>query len=177
VTNNDKRIIWQGEHLDLVMRGDWEFVERKNLRGIVCIVPLTDDGQIVLVEQFRPPVDSRVIELPAGLVGDLPGQEAEALETAAHRELQEETGYDAGRMELLFDGVPSAGLCDEHITFFLATKLTKTGPGGGDHNEDITVHETPLDGLLDYLDARTQTGVKVDAKIFSPLYVIAKRFA
>ena len=176
MTDNDKRIIWRGSHLDLVMRGSWEFVERKNLRGIVCIVALTDDGKIVLVEQYRPPVSSRVIELPAGLVGDLPGQESEALEAAARRELIEETGYDAGRMERLFDGVPSAGLCDEHITFFLATELAKVGPGGGDHNEDITVHETPLDGLLDYLDSRVRTGVKVDAKIFSPLYVIAKRF-
>jgi ADP-ribose pyrophosphatase len=176
MTDDDKRIMWRGSHLDLVMRGSWEFVERKNLRGIVCIVALTDDGKIVLVEQYRPPVSSRVIELPAGLVGDLPGQEAEALEAAARRELIEETGYDAGRMEQVFDGVPSAGLCDEHITFFLATELAKVGPGGGDHNEDITVHETPLDGLLDYLDARVRSGVKVDAKIFSPLYVIAKRF-
>jgi ADP-ribose pyrophosphatase len=176
VTNNDKRIMWRGSHLDLVMRGSWEFVQRKNITGIVCIVAMTDDGKIVLVEQYRPPVSSRVIELPAGLVGDLPGQEAEPLEAAARRELVEETGYDAGRMELLFDGVPSAGLCDEHITFFLATELTKVGPGGGDRNEDITVHEAPLDCLLDYLDARVRGGVKVDAKIFSPLYVIAKRF-
>ena len=176
VTNNDKRIMWRGSHLDLVMRGSWEFVRRKNITGIVCIVALTDDGKIVLVEQYRPPVASRVIELPAGLVGDLPGQEAEPLEAAARRELVEETGYDAGRMELLFDGVPSAGLCDEHITFFLATELTKVGPGGGDRNEDITVLEAPLEGLLDYLDARVRGGVKVDAKIFSPLYVIAKRF-
>jgi len=176
VTNNDKRIMWRGSHLDLVMRGSWEFVQRKNITGIVCIVAMTDDGKIVLVEQYRPPVLSRVIELPAGLVGDLPGQEAEPLEAAARRELVEETGYDAGRMELLFDGVPSAGLCDEHITFFLATELTKVGPGGGDRNEDITVLEAPLEGLLDYLDARVRGGVKVDAKIFSPLYVIAKRF-
>jgi ADP-ribose pyrophosphatase len=176
VTNDDKRIIWRGSHLDLVMRGSWEFVQRKNITGIVCIVALTDDGKIVLVEQYRPPVASRVIELPAGLVGDLSGQEAEPLEAAARRELTEETGYDAGRMELLFDGVPSAGLCDEHITFFLATELTKVGPGGGDRNEDITVHEAPLDDLLDYLDDRAETGVKVDVKIFSPLYVIAKRF-
>jgi ADP-ribose pyrophosphatase len=175
VPDNDKRIIWQGSHLDLVMRGNWEFVERKNLRGIVCIVALTDDGKIVLVEQYRPPVASRVIELPAGLVGDLPGQEAEPLEAAARRELIEETGYDAGRIEQVFDGVPSAGLCDEHITFFLATGLAKVGPGGGDHHEDIAVHEAPLDGLLDYLDARARTGVKVDVKIFSPLYVIERK--
>jgi ADP-ribose pyrophosphatase len=174
VTDDDKRIIWQGSHLDLVMRGNWEFVQRKNITGIVCVVALTDDGKIVLVEQYRPPVASRVIELPAGLVGDLPGQEAEPLEAAARRELAEETGYDAGRMELLFDGVPSAGLCDEHITFFLATELTKVGPGGGDRNEDITVHEAPLDDLLDYLDDRVRTGVKVDVKIFSPLYIIEK---
>ena len=176
VTNDDKRIMWRGSHLDLVMRGSWEFVQRKNITGIVCIVAMTDDGKIVLVEQYRPPVLSRVIELPAGLVGDLPGQEAEPLEAAARRELVEETGYDAGRMELLFDGVPSAGLCDEHITFFLATELTKVEPGGGDRNEDITVLEAPLEGLLDYLDARVRGGVKVDAKIFSPLYVIANRF-
>ena len=174
VTNDDKRIMWQGSHLDLVMRGHWEFVQRKNITGIVCIVALTDDGKIVLVEQYRPPVAGRVIELPAGLVGDGPGREAEPLESAARRELIEETGYDAGRIEQVFDGVPSAGLCDEHITFFLATELTKVGPGGGDHNEDITVLEAPLDGLLDYLDARVRTGVKVDAKIFSPLYVIEK---
>jgi ADP-ribose pyrophosphatase len=173
--NYDTRTMWRGKHLDMVMRGSWEFVQRKNLTGIVCIVAITDDGKIVLVEQFRPPVDSPVVELPAGLVGDLPGMESEPLETAARRELIEETGYDAARMEPLFDGVPSAGLCDEHITFFLASGLTKVGPGGGDHSEDIIVHETPLDNLLEFLQQRVRLGAKIDAKIFSPLYVLARR--
>lgn len=172
MTDDETRVIWEGKHLDLVMRGTWEFVKRKNLTGIVCMVAITDDERIVLVEQYRPPVGSRVIELPAGLVGDLPGQESEPLEAAARRELIEETGYDAGKLEMLFDGVPSAGLCDEHISFFLATGLTKVGPGGGDHHEDIEVHEVPLAGLTDYLDERIGEGVKVDAKIFSPLYLL-----
>jgi len=177
VTDDGTRVIWEGKHLDLVMRGTWEFVKRKNMTGIVCIAAITDDERIVLVEQVRPPVASRVIELPAGLVGDIPGQESEALETAARRELIEETGYDAEKMELLFDGVPSAGLCDEHITFFLATGLKKVSPGGGDHSEDIEVHEVPLAGLMEYLDGRIRDGVKIDAKIFSPLYLLDRRAA
>jgi len=166
-----KRTLWEGRYLNLVMRGSWEYVERRNITGIVCLVAVTDDRKLVLVEQYRPPVGKRVIELPAGLVGDVPGAEAEALETAARRELLEETGYRAGRLERLFDGAPSAGLCDEHITFFLATGLEKVGAGGGDDSEDIAVHEVPLAGLLDWLRARQAGGAIVDAKIFSPLYV------
>ena len=169
--NEDKRVLWEGKYLKLVMRGHWEYVERRNVTGIVCIVALTDDGKLLLVEQYRPPVAARVVELPAGLVGDVPGEEGEALEAAARRELLEETGYRAARMERLFDGAPSAGLCDEHITFFLATGLEKVGDGGGDDSEDIAVREVPLGGLLEYLRGRQAAGAIVDAKIFSPLYV------
>ena len=171
------RTVWQGGYLRVLKRGHWEYVQRTNVTGIVCIVAITDDGKLVLVEQFRPPVAARVVELPAGLVGDVPGEEDEALETAARRELLEETGYKAATMELLFEGAPSAGLSDEQITFFLATGLRKVGPGGGDASEDITLHEVPLTELPAFLEARRGQGATVDAKIFSPLYLVAHRQA
>jgi ADP-ribose pyrophosphatase len=176
VTNRtDKRTVWEGRHLKVLVRGHWEFIERRNVTGIVCIVAVTDDRKLVLVEQYRPPVDARVVELPAGLVGDVPGQAHEPLEAAARRELLEETGYEAQRLEVLFEGAPSAGLSNEHITFFLATGLRKVASGGGDESEDIAVHEVPLEDLLSFLQRRGDAGAVVDAKILSPLYVYRHR--
>ena len=79
--------------------------------------------QLVLVEQYRPPLDAHIIELCAGLAGDVPGKEDEPLEDAARRELLEECGYDAEHLEFLTEGPPAQGLCDEFLTFFKATGL------------------------------------------------------
>ena len=171
----DRQIIWQGKYLRLVVRGTWECGERGNLTGIVAIVAVTDDRKLVLVEQYRIPVGRNVIELPAGLVGDVPGQADEPLEAAVRRELLEETGYQAAHVERLFEGAPSAGLSNEAITFYLATGLTKVAAGGGDQTEDITVHEVPLEGLAEWLFARQKQGATIDAKIFSPLYIYEHR--
>ena len=76
---------------NMVETRDWESVERVNCSGIVGMVPLTDDGDVILIKQFRPPVNGYVIELPAGLC-DI----GETLEDAARRELIEETGYARG---------------------------------------------------------------------------------
>jgi ADP-ribose pyrophosphatase len=174
--SNDKRTIWQGKYLRLVVRKTWEYVERTNITGIVAIVAVTDDRKLVLVEQYRIPVGKNVIELPAGLVGDVPGEADEPLEVAVRRELLEETGYQAAHVEPLFGGAPSAGLSNESITFFLATGLTKVAPGGGDETEDITIHEVPLDAVAEWLFARQRAGATLDAKIFSPLYVYEHRY-
>ncbi|MEM7699899.1 MAG: NUDIX hydrolase, partial [Verrucomicrobiota bacterium] len=82
-----------GRFIDLcrTARG-WEYATRSNAKGCVAILAETDDKRVVLVEQFRPPVGKRVIELPAGLAGDIPLQEEEPLVVAAKRELKEETG-------------------------------------------------------------------------------------
>ena len=90
--------------------------------------------------------------------------------TAAHRELLEETGYQAGAMTRVFHGAASAGMCAEQITFFLATGLEKVGPGGGDESEDIIVHEVHRDELLDWLDSKIADGLVIDVKIYSALY-------
>jgi len=167
---DDRKVAWEGKYIRAVVRGKWEYAERKNITGIVGMIPITGEGHIVLVEQFRPALDARVVELPAGLVGDIPGEEDEAMANAAQRELIEETGYRAGSMKRVFHGAASAGMCAEQITFFLATDLEKVGPGGGDASEDIIVHEVPRDELIDWLDRKAAAGLIIDVKIYSALY-------
>src|SRR5436305_7986631 len=104
MSESQDRVIAEGKHIRLVARGKWEFAERKKVSGIVGIVAVTDDRKLILVEQFRAPVNARVIEIPAGLAGDIEGSEDEALEIAAKRELSEETGYEAKTMNRLTEG-------------------------------------------------------------------------
>ena len=125
------KIVWQGEYLQAILRDGYECIERRNVTGIVGLVAVTEDGKLVLVEQFRPAVRARVIELPAGLAGDAAGGENESLETAARREFLEETGYEAREFVCVAEGAASAGLSSELIHLFLARGLTKVGAGGG----------------------------------------------
>ena len=162
--------LYAGRHLTLARRGHWEFATRNGATGVVGIVAVTDDERLLLVEQFRPPVMRQVIELPAGLAGDIAGEESESLELAARRELFEETGYEAQDCQLIFEGPSSAGLTDEMITIFLMTGLTKVGGGGGDASESIVVHEAPLTSLLAWLRERQKGGCLIDPKIFGGLF-------
>jgi ADP-ribose pyrophosphatase len=155
-----------------VKQGKWEFAQRKNVTGIVAIVAVTDDRKLILVEQFRAPVNKRVIELPAGLAGDIAGSEDEALEIAAQRELSEETGYEAKKMMRLIDGAVSAGITSEIVTLFRATGLTRTGDGGGDGSEDITVHEIPVDQVHAWVLSREKDGAIVDFKVYAGLFFV-----
>ena len=117
---------YKGRYLSLLEREDWEFASRSNASSVVVLVPLTGSGEIVLVEQYRKPVSSPVIELPAGLVGDH-GDPDESILQAASRELEEETGFAADRMEVLLECPSSAGLTDEIISFVKATGLRRVG--------------------------------------------------
>ncbi len=169
---NKPEKVYSGHFMDLVKLGNWEYVTRKNLSGIVGIIPVTDDGKLVLIQQYRPPVGKDVIEFPAGLAGDIPGQEHEAYELAARRELLEETGYEAQKMTFLFEGVISPGLSDELVTVFKATGLTKVSPGGGDESENIRIHEVPVGDVFDWLKEKQQQGCAVDIKLYCMLYSI-----
>lgn len=160
----------QGRFLRLMRRGTWEYVERMGASGAALIVAVTDDGKLVLVEQPRPALGLRVIELPAGLVGDEVGQEEEAAEAAAGRELVEETGYEAASVELVAEGTSSAGLTNERVAMFLATGLRRVGPGGGTEHEEITVHEVPLAEVEAFLKAQVDLGRVVDLKIYGGLH-------
>jgi ADP-ribose pyrophosphatase len=125
-----------------------------------------------LIEQFRPPVGKRVIEIPAGLAGDETGHEMEELAAAARRELLEETGYEAKTMKPVGEGPPSAGICDEVIAMFVATGLTKTGDGAGDGSEDITLHEVPVSRVPAFLKRKAREGCLIDLKVYGGLYFL-----
>ena len=145
--------LYSGKHLQLLCVGNWEYASRNKASGAVAILAVTALDEVLLIEQFRPPVGKRVIELPAGLVGDT---EADAgatdpLLAGAKRELLEETGYVAAQWEQVCHGPSSAGLSSEEITFFLASELTSQGPALGDGDEELVQHCVPRADLLPWL--------------------------
>jgi ADP-ribose pyrophosphatase len=169
---NDRPVLqWEGKFLRVIKCGRWEYAERLGTTGAVAIVALTDDAKLVLTEQYRIPVGCRVVELPAGLAGDVPEQAAEAFAEAARRELLEETGYEAREMVCLASGPPSAGLASEIVTLFRATGLRRVAGGGGDAHEQIQVHEVPLANIDQWLKERMAQGALVDPKVYAGLYL------
>jgi ADP-ribose pyrophosphatase len=167
----ESEVLFEGRYLRLKRKGHWEFVERCRTSGIVAILAITNDQELILVEQLRAPVNAKVIELPAGLVGDIMGKEHESLRIAAKRELLEETGYEAEQMEYLMEGPPSAGLSSEVVTFFRARGLRKISDGGGDKAENIIVHAIPVAALRPWLTGKAMAGFLVDYKIYAALFL------
>ena len=153
---------YQGKHLEFHVEQGWEYVSRVNATGVVGIIAVTTGDQIVLVEQPRLPLASRILELPAGLVGD---ELAETFEEAARRELLEETGYAAESLTSLFSGPSSAGLTDEVVQIIRAEGLSRTHSGGGVGGESITVHTIPLETIETFIDAFEDSGGMVDFKV------------
>ncbi len=163
----------EGKYLTLRKRRGWEYVERIGSKGVVAVIAITDDRQLVLVEQKRPALQKYVIELPAGLAGDIPYQEDEPLAAAANRELFEETGYRAKDMRQLVAGPSSAGLCTEVVSFYEARGLTRMTQGGGDSNENIRVHHVPVPEVRGWCADRAAEGKLVDFKIFAALFLVS----
>lgn len=160
-------IVYEGKHVIVLERDGWEFVERKKAKTAVVILARTAEGKIVLTEQFRRPVDARVIDFAAGLVGDK-GNEDEA--ATARRELEEETGYRCDAVERLASGPTSPGITSETIAFFLASGLERVGSG----EEEITVHEVAPDAIEEWLRARERDGALIDIKVWAGLHFLTK---
>jgi ADP-ribose pyrophosphatase len=169
------RVLAETPFLRCIDRDGWGFVERPNARGVVALVAVTREGRLVLVEQRRVPVGASVIELPAGLVGDEAGRASEGLEVAAGRELIEETGYRAGRLEIIARCPTSPGLTSEILLFYLATELDRVGPGGGTADEQIVVHEIALPELRGWLRRREAEGVLVSATLGTGIFFAGQR--
>jgi len=165
-------ILHTGKFLALIRDDHWEYVDRVKASGAAIIIAVTPEQKVLLVEQYRIPVHARTIELPAGIIGDEPGDTNESGVEAARRELLEETGYAAKQIEALLTGASCSGLTSERVTLFRATGLVRTGAGGGVAHEDITVHEVPLGEVVAWLGAKAESGVLIDPKIYAGLFFI-----
>jgi ADP-ribose pyrophosphatase len=173
--DGEGRPVWKGRYLETHVApwgdgGQWEFVKRVAGIQAAVILALTDRREIVLVEQYRPPLGKPAIELPAGLVGD--EAEGEDVLSSARRELHEETGFEAAHWEAFGEFASSPGMVGEMFHFYRATGLTRTGPGGGVSNEGITVHVVPLDTLPAFLQAARARGCAIDTRLLIGLSLV-----
>jgi len=163
-----EEIKWQGRFITMKQRGRWEYAGRaRGIRAAAIIaIDRTDDGaHVILVEQYRVPLGRRCIEIPAGLVGDDDGASDESAITAAHRELEEETGYKAAKITDLGEFYSSPGMVSEGFSLLRAEGLTKVGDGGGVDGEDITVHRVKLAELAAFVDEKRAAGVALDVRL------------
>ena len=169
-----KRINYEGRFLRFVTKGRWEYVERHNCSAIVLILAVTKEDELIFVEQYRPPVNKRVIEFPAGLVNDEFLFRKESLYQAASRELEEETGYRAQKFIKILKGPVSPGLTSDQITMLKAVGLKKISNGGGVGVEDIRVHKVPLKKVENWLKRMNKKGYFIEPKIYAGLYFLQK---
>lgn len=174
-----KKTVWKGRFMSAVLityrdaNGvvrSWEAVERVGIDGIVVMVAVTPENKVILEKQFRPPVGRGVIELPAGLV-----EPGEHMEDAARRELLEETGWTAGRLEFLAEGPISTGASTEILRAYLCTDLQYVGKSGWDGSEIIEVIEVDMSAAMDYLQKEQSRGVLVDLKVYGLLELAMRR--
>ena len=161
-----EEIVWQGRYVVAKRRGRWEYVGRARGIGAAVILAI-DDGHVLLVEQFRVPLQRSCLELPAGLIGD--ETKGESIEASAARELEEETGYRADRIEIIGSFASSPGMVSETFTLVRAHGLTRVGDGGGVEGEDIIVHRVPLTEVPALIDAKRAEGVVIDVKMLALL--------
>ena len=147
------KTVFEGKHVLVKERDGWEFVERKSATEAAAVIAVTDDDELILVEQYRRPVDARVIDLPAGLVEG--GDDAAA---TAKKELEEETGYSCERVELIAKYATSPGITSEVVSLFRAHGVKRTG----EPEEGIEVHLVPRKGASEWL--REQSAL-IDLKL------------
>lgn len=127
--------------------------------GGAVVLPLLPNKNVVMIRQFRKPLERDVLEIPAGKI-----EQGESPEETAFRELQEETGYMANNMTLLTKMYPSVGYSEELLYIYLATDL-EPGETYFDENEDIDTYSYHIDDLYEMVmegkiqDAKTQVAI------------------
>ena len=152
----------EGKFVRLLRRGKWEYASRAN--DINAVVILAEhDGKAILIDQPRVAPDCRCVELPAGLVGD--EDPNASVEATAIKELEEETGFTAERIERLGDFYSSPGMLAEGFTLVRAHGVRRIGEGGGDNNEDIAVHLVARADIPNFLEQKRAEGFGIDVKL------------
>jgi ADP-ribose pyrophosphatase len=169
-----RQTLYRGKFLEIVAVSGWEFAVRVGEPGVVGIVAVTPADELVLISQLRVPVGRRVIEIPGGLVGD-GCEKGETWEQAAIRELEEETGWVAGRMEKLTGGPSSAGMTSECVLFVRAMDLRSGGVRKTDGEEKITVHQVKMAEVDAWLRGQEAAGVMVDPRVWAGLYFLGRK--
>lgn len=159
--------MWAGRFVQAVRKGKWEYAGR--VGGIRAVVILAEhDGCWILVEQPRAPVGGPCLELPAGLVGD--HGDGAGVEETAIRELEEETGFTADRIERLGEFHASPGMLSESFTLVRAHGVRRIGDGGGvAGEEEIIVHLVPKEEIAAFVADKRSAGVAIDVKLLLPL--------
>ena len=142
----------------------WDFIQHK---GAAAILPVCEDGKILMVLQFRNALDRDTLEIPAG---GLNGPD-EPTDVAAMRELEEETGYKCDKVELLLSIRTAVAFCNEKIDIYLARDL-QPSKQHLDEDEYIDVEEYTVEELLDMIYA----GIIQDSKTVSAILAYANRY-
>ena len=158
-----RHVEWEGKYVRILRDGTWEYVERCG--GVHAVVILAEhDGKVVLVEQVRVPLGKRkCLELPAGLVGD---EDTDAtVEDTAVKELEEETGFTAERIEVIGQFYSSPGMVAEGFTLVRAHELRRIGEGGGTEHEEIEVHLVARADVPAFVERKRAEGVAIDVKL------------
>jgi ADP-ribose pyrophosphatase len=154
--------MWEGKYVRAIKQGRWEYVSRVNeVRAVVILAEF--EGRTILIDQHRAPVGGRCLELPAGLVGDEDGNAT--VEDTAIKELEEETGFTAERIERLGDFHSSPGMVSESFTLVRAHGVRRMGEGGGVDGEEITVHLVPRAEIPAFVADKRAQGFAIDVKL------------
>ena len=166
-------LLYEGKHLRLLKDGRWEYAQRLSNRGAVFVLAVTAERELILVEQYRVPLQARTLEMPAGILGDEAAYPDESPESCALRELEEEAGFRGGKARLLMSGPVAAGLTSEILYLVLVEDLKRVSAGGGVDGEDITVHTVPLGRVQAWLDEKRRTGLWIEPRIYAGLYFLS----
>ena len=170
----DRKLIHSGAILDiyedtmLLPNGKtekWDFVSHR--MGAACVLAVRPDGKLLMVRQYRNALERETLEVPAGKRDSLD----EDTSICAARELEEETGYRAGKLEKLLSLKSTVAFCDELIDVYLATDLERVGGQKLDESEEIDVEAWELKDLMDMC----YSGIIQDAKTVASIMAYAAR--